>query len=1024
MTYAHAVAIPEQAPSRDAGRAPRPHSPARLEARTPGMRHELDRFAARALEGPGEAVASGLRAEAERVTGADLSGVRLHIGPRARAAGRAAGASAFTVGRDVALAVGQGRPLPERLVAHELVHVAQQTQPGSASPDQAERQARAVDAGFHAGAGLAGEDVLGTGVQYIAFAATDWLQSTPNVRDYGYSALLEELTEVDEWISRQVASTPETDRMEDAKEALTAEIARRQGAMAAQDGPRPRRRGRRGRQAAAEPELPPQTEMPRILREQTSTQTTDPAEIRAEVDRITSWLQRPDLSRDDRAILRQELGSLAPGLQADLAQASSERRQARLARALSPSSSGDRAGVVANLRTIDSIRPYQEQPGMAYVMHEGELLVFPQEVADRVRAQALAALAEAARQARDLNESSTYRMGEHLRLNYEEQPYVGFVVSVFNGEEPVELQSRMLDPLSDSNVALSRFRNAQQRGSLADMGDAVFTAVEKAGQANQIVRDGIEAAINTAGGIVEGLTITRNLSFAIALSIGAIVAAPLVAAGVAGTGATGLLATGMTAVGTSGVVGVGGYTLGFGSGAGGELLAGNGADRALEAGLAEGSRVGTQGALIGLGGGASLGLARNLGVGAEGLTFGQNLWRGMAAQGGGGALSGTAGGLLQEPPEGSSRGDMALRGGLTGLGFGLFGGAAGTYSQTLTSPGAQFAVGVGAPSLAAGGVTYAQTGDLSQSLQAGAVALAVGTLGRARANQQGQNGPQRSFRLDARGHPGAEARLYRMGQSLGNTTRAYGLAAGLGLFSAAPAFRMGQSGGGYNLTDPRTPSGYVARPTTQTAATQTAAQPAPAQAAPAQAAPAAAPAQASAPPATPAPPTAAAVRISSGAFLVNPARLVADPFSGAVLGQRSASAQTDRSVITGPRADEAEAAGWREALRRGEIGLQAPLGANVRGGDFFTARVDANGQVTLIATDVKMSTIGQFPAPATTLRPAWRAELQAAIQPGRLNLGDPALEAAIRAAFAAGRVQLRQLNADYSPSGGGSITGF
>jgi hypothetical protein len=170
--------------------------------------------------------------------------------------------------------------------------------------------------------------------------------------------------------------------------------------------------------------------------------------------------------------------------------------------------------------------------------------------------------------------------------------------------------------------------------------------------------------------------------------------------------------------------------------------------------------------------------------------------------------------------------------------------------------------------------------------------------------------------------------------------------------------------------------------------------------------------------------TAAQPRISTGAFVRNQARNVVDPFSGQVLGQRSASAQTARSVITAIRADEAEAAAWREALSRGEIGLEAPAGANVPGGDFYTAQVDANGQVTLIANDVKLSTIGKFPTPGTTVKPTWRAELQAAIGPGRLNVGDPALENAIRDAFNANRVRLRQLNADYSPSGGGRITGY
>lgn len=743
-------------------------------------------MAQRGFAAAGRAIAPTSRSAVERSTGQDLSDVRLHTGPEARVAALAAGASAFTLGRDVGIALGPNEPVPERLLTHELMHVAQQDVPGDATPEQAERQARGVDAATGPAAAVAG-----TGGRYVAYAATDWLQSSPDIRAYGYSELLDELAEVEEWLSRQISSSPEADRIEEARAALTAEIARRQRAMRAPD--RRRRGGRRGGGVAAK-ELPPQTQMPRVLSERTSTELTDPVEVREEVDRITTWLQRPDLSRDDRSVLRGELANLAPTLGADLAQASAGRRQARLARALTPSSGTDRAGVLASLRVIEGIRPYEEQPGMAYVLHEGELLVFPQPLADQVRAETMTALRTAARQARGMNDTSEYRMAEHLRLNYEEQPYVGFVVSLVSGEDPVDVQTRMLGPLGDSQVALSRFDRAMERGSLVEMGDAVFTAVDKAGDARTIVEDGINEAIESAGAVVQGLTITRNLSFAIALSVGAILAAPVVAAGVAGAGFTGLTATGLTAAGTSTVVGTGGFGLGFVGGAGGELAAGHDVDRALSTGLDEGLRVGKQGAVIGLGGGATLGLARNLGVGAEGLSFGQNLWRGALAQGTGGGLGGAAGGYLTAPE--GMRGEGALRGGLTGFGLGVFGGGAGAYARTLTSPAAQFAVGIGGPSVAAGGVTYLQTGDWSRAAQAGGLALTVGALGQMRAGM---------------GRTAGEDRAYGFGRSVASTGRAYALAGGLGLFNSSPAFRLGSSGGSYNLSDPRAGVAYVQR---------------------------------------------------------------------------------------------------------------------------------------------------------------------------------------------------------------------
>lgn len=999
MSHTHAVAAPGTAPPA-ARTAPatdqRPSASPR-----PAAGSEFGRVAfERAFADPARPVPGAVRAPVEAATGVSLAGVRVHTGPRVRTAARAARAAAFTLGPDIGIAVGPGQAVPDAVLTHELIHAAQQSADGDAAPADAEAQAHHGAHDLHALGPL-----RGTAVPYLAFAAEDWLRTTPDIRHYGFTELVDELRAVDEWLDRQIVGSQETDRMMEAKAALEAEIARRRAAIRAADRPPPRRRGR-GRVGPAQPpqsELTERTELPRVLRERTSTQLTDPAEIRAEVDRITAWLQRPDLSRSDRSILRQELATLEPGLGAELGRASAQRQQQRLARALSPTAGADRSGVLANIRLIESIRPNQEQPGMAYVLHEGEMLVFPQELADRVRGEVTTALREAARQARDMNNSTEYRMSEHLRLNYEDQYVVGFLVSVVSGEEPVDVQRRMLDPMVDSNIALSRYRNAQQRGSLTEMADAVFTAVEKADQAQTIVLEGIDRAVAAAGSIVTGLTITRNLAFAVALSIGAILAAPVVAAGVAGTGATGLLATGMTALGTGTVVGGEGFLLGFVGGAGGELAAGHGGGTALRTGLSEGRRVGEQGFAIGVGGGASLGLARNLGVGAAGLTRGGQLWRGAVAGGGGNALGSMTGAALSDVPQGESRAGFVLRSGAWGAGLGMFGGAAGTGSQWLSNPVARFGAGVGLPSLAGAGGTYLQSGgDWSQTLQSGALGLTVGAL----ASRQ------------PTGITPGQQRAYQLGQGFMRTTRTYAGALMIGLANVGPSVRMGESPTSAMITVRDAEGGVV--PQSQAPAQQQV----PVQ----QQVPAPAPQQAPAPvqQQAPAPQTqqAVSIRVSTGAFLVNPARQVTDPFSNQVLGQRSASAQTTRSLITGIRADEGEAAAWRQALGRGEIGLQGPTGSNVPGGDFYTAEVDANGQVTLIATDVKLSTVGSFPTPATTIKPTWMAELQAAIAPGRLNLGDPALEAAIRAAFAAGRVRIRQLNADYSPTGGGGITGW
>lgn len=106
--------------------------------------------------GPGHAKAPGdvestppahLRSSVEQITGSSLDDVRVHEGPGASSAARAAGALAFASGSDVVLgsADGGGGISRDRLLAHELVHTAQQrsTAEPHGSTEDAEREADA-----------------------------------------------------------------------------------------------------------------------------------------------------------------------------------------------------------------------------------------------------------------------------------------------------------------------------------------------------------------------------------------------------------------------------------------------------------------------------------------------------------------------------------------------------------------------------------------------------------------------------------------------------------------------------------------------------------------------------------------------------------------------------------------------------------------------------------------------------------------------------------------------------------------
>jgi len=183
---------------------------------------------------------------------------------------------------------------------------------------------------------------------------------------------------------------------------------------------------------------------------------------------------------------------------------------------------------------------------------------------------------------------------------------------------------------------------------------------------------------------------------------------------------------------------------------------------------------------------------------------------------------------------------------------------------------------------------------------------------------------------------------------------------------------------------------------------------------------------------------------STGAEL--PARrLHQDPYSQNQYGI-SAFSRTPRSFMTAIRADIGEDQAYKQALLRGEIGLQRPFGANVPGVDFITAvRDGASGIKEVLCTDVKTSGRGRFPAPKKTIPGTWLSEVQGAVSASRLKLkvsvADAAsaagsfpmphtpaevaaLEQKIRDAVSQNRVRLRQLNANYSPAGQGNITGW
>jgi thiol-disulfide isomerase/thioredoxin len=93
------------------------------------------------------------RASMEQSLGHDFSAVRVHTDRRANESARAVNALAYTSGRDIVFAAGHYAPgtrAGDRLIAHELTHVGQQSKAGAAplsgidADPRAEREANAV----------------------------------------------------------------------------------------------------------------------------------------------------------------------------------------------------------------------------------------------------------------------------------------------------------------------------------------------------------------------------------------------------------------------------------------------------------------------------------------------------------------------------------------------------------------------------------------------------------------------------------------------------------------------------------------------------------------------------------------------------------------------------------------------------------------------------------------------------------------------------------------------------------------
>jgi hypothetical protein len=533
----------------------------------------VPRSVAEVLATPGRPLDPGTLERMARTTGDDLSAVRIHDDGFAAAASADVHAAAWTVGHHIAFADDAFRPASpagDRLLAHELTHVTQQRR---------------------------------AGLSMLARSVDDWLQpSSRSLATMSYTDLVLEADDLQQWLNRQITSSPNTIRIEETLSELRREITHRD-AQAVSAGRPTAHRPRRGTAAAPTP-LPDRR--PDVLTRMSSVAYTDPAEMRAQYDLIMQWLAVPQLAASERRILEAERANLSVLLQGERQRAVGERQATRLALALTPAQAGQGMQLGNLAAVIEGIAADPANPELFWIYDRGERIPISRAQRDSLHATLHDQLASAQRR---LVSDVDYAWGRYQSQREVNADYP--VISTISGwlggvhDPGAELVRRRMAALGHLGILDGYVKN----GRLREAG-AMLAGLEHDTQIIRVVaRAFYEGYIEGAERAVTVLEITRDVSFAVAASIGAVVAAPFVAGVVAGTGATGTLATGLTIAGTGTVVGTGTGLVRGGSAALGVGLAGGTAGEALAALRSEGTRGFVDGFVAGAGGSAARALA-------------------------------------------------------------------------------------------------------------------------------------------------------------------------------------------------------------------------------------------------------------------------------------------------------------------------------------------------------------------------------------------------------------------------------
>jgi hypothetical protein len=533
--------------------------------------------------------------------GADLSHVRIHTGSAAADSARAINAKAYTLGNRIVFANTAYKPDCQSgryLLAHELAHVMQQTSHSDGNSNKL--VATRID------------------TPVLARSVEQWLSGTSvNFAAFSYTQLIDEIDELNQWLQRQTTSSHDSALIEESLGLLRAEVNRRDRAAAGPD----ERAGRRGRRRGSRTTPTPSTEplpsrYPRVLTEMTSVAYEDPAEMRAEYDLIMQWLARPELSASERRILTAERNNLAPQLNVDRERVVSERHAARVRSALTPADPAAANALTDLARTIQSITGEPDNPELFYIYHQGERIAISREQAEGLRSNLQSQLRRAINR---IDGDAQYYWGRYnsqLAINRDSPIIAGITGWLADVEDPGEELSARYFPL---RMRVRTMLDHLDAGRMVEAATLLAPAEQVGQEIRSLARTFYEGHIEGAEIAIRGLTITRDVSFAIAGSIAAVVAAPVVAGavGAGGLGLTGASATVATIGGTGLVVGTGTAVVRGTSSAGGTLLAGGSWYEAGEAFTSEAATGFREGFLAGAGGAAARSLGLAIGVGGS-----------------------------------------------------------------------------------------------------------------------------------------------------------------------------------------------------------------------------------------------------------------------------------------------------------------------------------------------------------------------------------------------------------------------